>query len=214
MKKTLLLFTIFALWGMVFITPCFSQNMLILGGEYNLSSPEFWGIGVGFNMKLFNEYIQNDFMVNLGAIRAKEAVIEQIPEDDEQGTEENEQRTGNREQRIENNEQLAIGQAKLLFSVSDKLYFSRDGKWVGLRAGVFASVGVYGIYDFPKTWDLFANAGGFAGVTILPQSFVSINLDLCPGYAVAFRFDDGFTENEAGFSLGLFLGIRFNLDKL
>ena len=179
MRKACFLF----IFGMFFLLPCFSQNMLLAGGEYNFFKPEFWSAGAGFNMKLFNDYMQNDFMINGGRIRAKE------PE------------TGDYHQ-------------KFLFSLRDSLYFSLEGEWVGLRMGVFASFGVYDIVDFPKVYDLFLNGGGFAGVSILPKSMISVTVDICPGYASAFRYDEKAAKNEAGFSLSVFLSLRLNIDKL
>jgi len=190
----------------VFAAPCFSQNMFLLGGQYNLTKPQFWGAGLGFNLKLFKEYLQNDLTANVGGIWAKEAAIKE-PETDE--TEIDEPETNGME--IDGTETAA--KMKFLFYVKDNFYFSLDWKWVGLRAGVFASFGVYGIPDFPKVWDLFFNAGGFVGICILPQSLISITVDVCPGYAMAFRFDKGMATNEDGFSLPLSVGIRFNLDK-
>jgi hypothetical protein len=156
--------------------------MLILGGEYNLFSPEVWNAGVGFNIKVFDDYIQNDCLLTFGGIQAKPAEAEE-PEPGKPPM-------------------------KFLLSVRDNIYFTIDGKWVGLRAGGFASFGIYGIHD------LFFNGGGLVGICVLPQSLVSVTLDLCPAYKVAFRVNKGVTKNESGFSLGLFVGIRFNIDKL
>ena len=166
MRKTILLFVL----SMVFLSPCFSQNMLILGGEYSLFSPEFWGAGVGFNLKLFNKYIQNDVLITFGSIDAPPA--------------------------------------KFLFSLRDSFYFCLEGTWLGLRAGICALLGMYG------THDLLFSPAGFVGFVLLPQSLISINLDACPGYAIAFRVGEDLGINKAGFSLALFFGVRLNLDKL
>jgi hypothetical protein len=162
--------------------------MLILGGEYNLFSPELWNAGVGFNMKVFDDYIQNDCLLTFGGIQAKPVKAEEPGSDDPQ--------------------------MKFLLSVRDNIYFTLEGKWVGLRAGAFASFGIYDIPDNTKVYDLFFNGGGLVGICVLPQSLVSVTIDVCPAYKVAFRINEGIAENESGFSLGLFLGIRFNFDKL
>ena len=170
--------------GTVFLFPCFAQNVLILNGEYNFFKPEFWSIGAGFNMKLFNNYIQNDFLLGFGGIKAEEPETGGYP-------------------------------PKFLFSFQDSLYITRDWKYAGLRAGLFAALGNYGVPDYPANWDLFFSIGGFAGVSILPRSPVSVTVDLRPGYAIAFRTEEGGANiNEAGFSLSPSVGIRFNFDKL
>ena len=184
MKKVCFLFIL----GTVLLPSCFSQNMIILGGEYNIFKPEFWGAGAGFNTKLFNEYIQNDLTVNFGGIRVKDAQND--------------------------NTEPGGNPFKSVFYIKDNFYFSLDGKWLGLRAGIFASLGVYGIPKFPTVYDLFFNPGGFAGICILPKSQVSVTLDICPGYSAAFRLGEGMALNDSGFSLSLSLGIRFNIDKL
>jgi len=173
MKKIILLCVL----GAAFIFPCFSQNMFLLGGEYNFLKPQFFSAGLGFNFKLFNEYIQNDFTVNSGGIWIKD--IESF-----------------------------------LFSIRDSLYFSMDWKWVGLRAGVFTLLGVYGVTDSAKAWDMAFNPGVFAGVCLFPKSLFSVVIDVCPGYMVAFRLSEEMAENGGGFSLPVYLGVRFNLDKL
>ena len=170
--------------GTVFLFPCFAQNVLILGGEYNFFKPEFWSTGAGFNLKLFNNYIQNDLLLGFGSIKAEEPG------------------TGGRP-------------PKFLFSLQDSLYFALDGKYAGLRAGIFASFGTYGIHDFFTSYDLFLNPGGFMGFSILPQSLISVTIDLRAGYAIAFRIKEkGPDINETGFSLSPCVGIRFNIDKL
>jgi hypothetical protein len=157
--------------------------MLLLDGEYNIYKPEFWNVGVGFNMRLFNQYFQNDFMLGFGGIRVEESESGESP-------------------------------LKFLFSFKDSFYFSLDWELVGLRAGIFASVGIYDIPDFKKRWDLFFNIGGVVGICILPKSLVSVIIDLRPGYAIAVRTGEESFINEAGFSLSPSVGIRFNFDKL
>jgi hypothetical protein len=161
--------------------------MLLLDGEYNFFKPKFWNVGAGFNMKLINQYFQNDFMLGFGGIR-----VEEIITGEPQGEE----------------------RQKFIFSIKDSFYFSLDGKWIGLRVGVFASIGIYDVPDFKKRCDMFFNAGGFAGICILPRSLVSVTVDLRPGYAIAFRIGEERSINEAGFSLSPSVGIRFNFDKL
>jgi len=173
--------------GTVFLFPCFSQNMLLLGGEYNFLKPQFFGAGPGFNFKLFNEYIQNDFTINFGGLWIKD---------------------------VEDNDANGEPGMKFLFTIRDGFYFSFDWKLVGVRAGVFALLGVYGITDSAKSWDMVCNPGGFAGVCLFPKSLVSVVVDVCPGYLIAFRASENTAENDAGFSLPVYLGIRFNLDKL
>ena len=183
--------------GTVSLAPCFSQNMLMLGGEYNFFKPQLWGAGLGFNLKLFNEYIQNDLTVNFGNLWAKEAIVEIESEETETVITEG-----------------GDVRKRFFFSLRDSLYFTLEGDWVGLRAGIFASLGLYQIVEFPTAYDLFANGGAFAGIVILPKSLFSVALDLCPGYLIAFRFKEGVSKNDEGFSLSLSLSIRFNLDKL
>ena len=202
MRKTCFFFIL----GVVLITPCFSQNMLFLGGEYNLNSPVFWSAGAGFNFKLFNNYIQNDFMLNFGSIWAKEAQTKEQEEEDDTNK--------SIRQQVSFPAQPGKYPMKFLFYLRDSLFFSFDWRWVGLRTGIFGSFGLYDIPDFPTVYDLFFNGGLFAGITIMPKSLISVALDFCPGYAVALRFDKGPAINESGFSLSPSLTIRLNLDKL
>ena len=194
MRKAWILF----MFSIVFLYPCFSQNMLILGGEYNILQPDFWNASIGFNQKIINRYIQNDILLNFGSITAKN--IEFIETEDEDSG-------------IIRAEQISYPQ-KFIFSVRDNLFFSLDGRWIGLRAGIFALLGINGIPDFPTAYNMFLNTGGFAGIWILPKSLVSVTLDISPGYALAFRLSEGPYIHEGGFSLPLSLGIRFNFDKL
>ena len=191
--------------GVVFLFPCFSQNMLILGGEYNFYKPDFWSAGLGFNHRLFNEYIQNDFVFNFGRLTAKRTQI--IETEVENGG------TENGEPEIIRTEVIDYPQ-KFFFYVKDNFYFALEGRGLGLRAGIFASFGIYGIPDFPTAYDLFFNGGGFAGISILPKSLISLTLDISPGYTVAFSFNEGFSRNDEGFSLTLSMGIRLNFDRL
>jgi len=171
---------------------CFSQNMFVLGGEYNFTNPQFWGVGIGFNLKIYKEYFQNDLSINFGGIRANDP-----------------------EQNMWAHETKDAAEQKFLFYVKDNFYFSLDWKWFGLRAGVFVSLGLYDIYDNYSAADMLFNGGGFAGICLLPKSLFSLTIDVCPGYAMAFFV----REKEAGFKVGGFslpltVGIRFNLDKL
>ena len=68
MKKVFFLF----IFSAVLFSPCYSQNMLLLGGEFNVTKPEFWNVGVGFNMIVINEYFQNDVMIQFGGVRAED----------------------------------------------------------------------------------------------------------------------------------------------
>ena len=194
MRKVFILFVL----GSAFLFPCFPQNMLMLGGEYNLFKPGFWGAGAGFNLKLFDEYIQNDFMVYFGNISAKEALI---IDDDET------------EDDIPDRSEPGDSPRKFLIYIRDSLFFTLEWKWVGLRTGLFASLGAYNIANFPKV-DLFLNPGGFVGISIMPKSLISATIDLCPGYAMAFNLNDGIVVHETGFSLSVALAVRLNLDKL
>ena len=63
------------IFGVVLLSPCFSQNMFLLGSELNVTKPEFWNVGIGFNMIVFNENFQNDVMINFGRIRTKDAEV-------------------------------------------------------------------------------------------------------------------------------------------
>ncbi|MDR2483030.1 MAG: hypothetical protein LBD08_05290 [Treponema sp.] len=178
-KAVLLLILSLAVTGAVF-----SQNMLILGGEYNPLSPGFWSVGAGFNLELFNEYIQDDLMFNFGGVTALNEQGERPP--------------------------------RFIFSIKDSVYFSLDWDWIGLRAGITASAGLYQHPEFPEKAALLFSAGGFAGLCVLPRSPISITVDLCPGYAAAFHVTDkpDAALDEPGFILPVALGIRLNLDKL
>jgi hypothetical protein len=178
-KKFLLLF----IMGMVFLFPCFSQNMLILGGEYNpFFGPEYWNAGAAFNLQIKSQYLQNEFMVNFGGTKAED-------------------KTGSPAQ-------------KFSLSFRDNLFLSLNWKWVGLRLGVLASLGIYDFSDIPDTFNLLLYPGAFAGICILPQSLISVTLDVCPGYALHIHWSDELTLARKGFILPLSLGIRLNLDKL
>ena len=206
MKKVLFLF----IMGVVFLFPCFSQNMLILGGEYNIYKPDFWSAGIGFNHRLLNEYIQNDFTLNFGRITAKHTqIIETVVENG--GTENGEEENG--EPEIIRTEIIDYPE-KFIFYVRDNLYLALEGRGLGLRAGVFASFGIYGMPNFPTAYDMFFNGGGFLGISILPKSLFYVTMDVSPGYTLAFSINDGLVMNERGFSLSLGIGIRLNLDKL
>jgi hypothetical protein len=102
------------------------------------------------------------------------------------------------------------------FAVKDNIFYSLDGKFVGLRTGISASLGIYDVPEFPKIFDLSFAATGFVGICIFPNSLVSITLDVCPGYAVAFRSTNftSISPNDSGFILPIVLGLRLNLDKL
>jgi hypothetical protein len=208
MRKTFFL----CILGAGFLFPCFSQNMFLVGGEYNFLRPQFWCAGLGFNFKLLNEYLQNDFLVNFGGVWVKE--IETAEPSNETDETDDSPPNARTDMEMKTGDKTNDPLLKFLFSLKDSFYFTLDGKWVGLRAGVFASFGVYGIPDFPKSWDLLFNPGGFVGISLFPKSLVSVVIDVCPGYIIIFRIDDGFNKNEAGFSMPLFLGIRFNIDKL
>lgn len=170
--------------GLFSLSPCFAQNMLILGGEYNPFKPGFWNSHIGFNIELFNENIQNDFLLCFGGITAK----------NEAGEEPH----------------------RFLFCFKDKLFFSLDGDIAGFRAGITAGFGVYESPPFPKVSQLFFNAGGVIGAALFPKSLISVTIDACPGYAIAFRATDvpDAALDEAGFMLALSIGFRLNLDKL
>jgi hypothetical protein len=180
MKKIPLLF----IFGLVILPDCFSQNMLIIGGEYNPFKPAFWDSNIGFNIEVLDQHIQNDILFAFGGIWAR-------------------------------NEEEKRPQ-KFLFSLKDKIFYSLDGRYVGLRAGVSAAFGIYDLSEFPQRTDLFFSAGGFAGICIFPHSPFSVTLDVCPGYALAFYVTDapGASVNDSGFMLPISLGLRFNIDKL
>jgi hypothetical protein len=180
MKKIPLLFIL----GMVVLPRCFPQNLLMVGGEFNPLDPLFWNCGIGFNIEVLNQHIQNDTLLVAGGIRA-----------------ENEE--GERPQ-------------KFLFSVKDKFFYSLNGRYIGLRAGISAAFGIYDFSRDPQATDLFFSVAGLAGICILPKSLISITLDICPGYAMAFRLNDAFkgSRNEFGFMLPISLGVQFNIDNL
>jgi hypothetical protein len=180
MKKILLLL----IFGIMVLTDCFSQNMLIIGGEYNHFNPSFWNGSIGFNIELFNEHIQDELLLTFGSITAKNGIDKKEP--------------------------------RFIFSVKDNLFYSLDGKFAGLRAGVTASFGIYDVPVFPKSFDFFLSGAGLVGICILPRSLISITLDVCPGYAIPFNFTDKFqfSGNDLGFMMPVTLGIRLNIDKL
>jgi len=176
----------------IFAPVCFSQNMFVLGGEYSLTNPQYWGLGLGFNLKVYKEYFQNDFSVNFGGIRVNDPA----------------------ENMWAHNTKDAAEQ-KFLFYLKDNIYYSHDWKWVGIRAGVFVLIGLFDIYDNHSAADLLFNGGGFAGICLLPKSLFSLTIDVCPGYAIAFYAREKEAGIKAGgFSLPLAVGVRFNLDKL
>ena len=191
MRKAFFLFIL----GLVLLFPCFSQNMLIFGGEYNFTKPDFWNVGMGFNMRILNEYFQNDLMFNVGRIRAE---IIEVTED---GDETIRKKSGEFKENY-------------LFTVMDRFYFTLDGGFIGLRAGVFAALGGYDIIDFPTVYDLFFNGGGFVGICLFPRSLFSLAFDASPGYAIAFRLGEGPYINDSGFSFSASVGLRINFDKI
>ena len=197
MKKAALCF----LMGTVFLPLCFSQNMPIISGDYNIYKPDFWTVGAGFNIKLFKEIIQNDLSVNFGSMTARRIEIIETKIDDENG-----------EEQIISTEVIDYPQ-KFLFSIKDNIYFTLEGKFIGIRAGASASIGIYGI-KLPGQYDLFFNIGGLAGLSLFSKALISVTLDVLPGYAVAFRILDGVSKNEDGFALAVSVGIRLNFDKL
>jgi len=180
MKKILLLF----IFGITALPNCFSQNMLIIGGEYNHFSPVFWNASIGFNLELINEHIQDELLFTLGGITVKNTKEE--------------------------------GPQKFLFSVKDNIFYSLDGRFIGLRSGITASFGIYDVPIVPRSFDFFFSAAALVGICILPKSLISVTLDVCPGYAMAFNYTVPFefSGNESGFMLPLTLGIRLNIDKL
>ena len=194
MKKARLALFLF-IFGMAFAPSCFSQNMIFLGGDYNLMiKPETFNVGLGFNIKLYDEFVQNDFIVNFGGIRARYA----------------EKKTDETESNEPDDSAIPM---KFHFSIRDNLYYNHEWKWVGLRAGIYASFGVYGIRDSLSVYDLFFSIGGLAGICILPRALISITLDISPGYALTFGNVGELSVYEAGFSLPLSFCIRFNFDK-
>ena len=205
MKKCCFLFII----GAVFLSPCFSQNMVMLSGEYNLFKPPLWGAGIGYNMRLWDTYVYNDLLAYFGLIQAREPYIlesfitEKVTDDE--GNEVDETQSIFTE--------YEDFPHQFFFSIRDNLYFALDWKWVGLRAGIFASLGVYHFSDFPRL-HLFVIPGGFAGISILPKSLISVTLDISPGYIFAFGFgEDGAALYDTGLYLSVALGVRLNLDK-
>ena len=196
MKKTFFIF----LFSILFLSPLFCQNMLLFGTEHNIyNSPGFWTAGTGFNMKLINDYFQNDLMFNGGQIRAKKEFVREIVN-------------------AEGEKQIIRSDTdeytdKFLFTVKDNFYLAYDWKWIGLRAGVFASIGIYDVPDFPHLWDFFFNTGGFGGVCFFPKSLFALAVDAGPGYSVAFRLGDGPQTRESGFSLVISLSLRINFDR-
>jgi len=173
-----------------FAPPCSSQNMFVLGGEYSFTNPQFWGAGLGFNFKLFKEYIQNDLSVNFGGIRVNDPT-----------------------QNMWAHKTKTPAGRQFLFYIKDNIYYSLDWRLVGLRAGLFSSFGIYDIPDRTAV-DLFFNGGGFIGICILPKSLIGVTVDVCPGYAMAFRMGKVRGINVGGLSLPLSVGIRLNLDKI
>jgi hypothetical protein len=180
MKKIPLLFIL----GMTILPGCFSQNMLIIGGEYNPFRPLLWDGAIGFNIEVLNEHIQNDVLLTFGGIRVKN-----------KGGEESQ---------------------KFIFSLKDNFFYSLNGQYIGLRAGISAAFGIYDVSEFPGKNDLFLSAAGLVGICIFPKSIISITLDVCSGYALAFCLTDAFdvSHNDSGFMLPISLGVRFNIDKL
>ncbi|GHV22691.1 hypothetical protein FACS189494_09850 [Spirochaetia bacterium] len=50
---------------------CFAQNVMMIGGEYNYREAGYWDAGFGFNFMLLNEHLQDEIMINFGAIQLK-----------------------------------------------------------------------------------------------------------------------------------------------
>ena len=101
------------LLGLAFLPDCFSQNVLIAGGEVNPLKPVFWGANAGFNFEILSEYLQNDFLLSFGGIHAGS------------GAEETQEETA---------------PGKFLFALKDNLYVSLNGAILGLRIGISQNV--------------------------------------------------------------------------
>jgi hypothetical protein len=174
-KLALLLFC-----GMAMLPACFSQNMLIIGGEYNPLTPLFWDGNMGFNIKT-NEYMQNEMLLGAGVISSR----------DENGED----------------------PEKMLFAFRDNFFFSLEGRYLGLRAGVSGALGVFDVLAMPGKISVFVNLTGLVGLWILPRSLISVVVDICPGYGLTFFIPDGFISNSR-FVLPIALSLRLNIDKL
>ncbi|MFP3040554.1 hypothetical protein LQZ19_01920 [Treponema primitia] len=178
MKKTMFLLIL----GLAFLTKSHPQNMLMIGGDYNIMKPGFWGAGIGFNIRLFNNYLQNDALLMIGNVFLQ----------DTDGKEEE----------------------KYLFYAKDNFYFSKEWKYIGLRAGAAVSLGIYENPDFPETIPLFLNAAVFAGLCFFPEALVSVTMDICPGHIFLFDILPSPSGNDSAFSMPVSISIRINLDRI
>ena len=218
MKKWL-----FLIFFMAAVLPAsFAQNMLIVGGDFNPLRPGFWGGRLGFNLKLVDEYIQNDLFLSVGGIKAKmrpeePEPEEEIPDEPDEETDGDDKPEEKPEKKAQYNtgSQTGAGESyHFFFAVKDALYFSLEGKYLGLRAGVTAALGAY-FPNFPS-YEFFIYGAGFAGISLFPKSLISLTVDICPGYIVAFHIKEipNLALSDSGFVLPISVGIRFNIDKL
>ncbi|MDR2480859.1 MAG: hypothetical protein LBD07_01010 [Spirochaetaceae bacterium] len=199
MKKFMFVFVM----GMMIIPYSFSQNMVLFGADTGYFKPnigkyitkeddyyvrDYWNYNIGFNLQLFNPFIQNDSLLSFGSMTLSDQYNE-----------------------VKNNGNSSLKDyQKFMFGIKDNLYVTLDTKFIGLRAGVSGSLGIYDFFDF-----LF-NATGLFGVCFFPKSLIALAIDVCPGFAVDFHVN-GATDmslNKAGFILPVSACIRFNLDKL
>jgi hypothetical protein len=99
----------------------FSQNMLSISAEANLFfPPAFWHTGAGFNLSLFNNYIQNEAVLYFGSISAPK--------------------------NLNGNDTAPV----FFLSLNDKLFFALDGKYLGLRTGLSVTIGLFPVEDTPN----------------------------------------------------------------
>jgi hypothetical protein len=164
----------------------FSQNVLMVGGDVNPFKPSHWSAGIGFNLGIVGDYIQNDTFLNFGGF--SEALFKDTL-------------------RAQHTPRWDF-----LVSVKDNVYFSYELPFIGFRVGVSAGFGAYSA-DFG---DCLFTIGGLAGVVILPKSPVSVVIDVNPSFGVAFNLSNNhpyfaqFITN--GFSMPISLALRINLD--
>ncbi|MDR0539516.1 MAG: hypothetical protein LBG74_03280, partial [Spirochaetaceae bacterium] len=159
---------------------------LIAGSEYNIyKKPQFWDCYAGFNLELFSEHLQNDFLLSFGHITSHSA-----------------QEEGAKDRfmfRFKDN---------IYFSYDFKLIGFRAG--ISASLGIydvpdfpaawdlfFSAATFAGICIFPKA---------FIAVTVdvLPGYALAFRVTNTPGASI----------NESGFMLPVSVGLRFNLDKL
>jgi hypothetical protein len=180
MNKTVLVL----LCGVCMPLSVFSQNLLMVGGEFNFFKPVYWDAGIGFNLNIavFDIYLQSDTFLNFGALTAENADGEE--------------------------------ERNFLVYLKDNLYYSWDVSFIGFRLGASAGFGFYsgevgncfftiaglaGIVILPASLVSFV-------IDIHPGYGMAFNLSSDHEYFVVLR--------DKGFVMPVSASVRLNLDRL